>query len=202
MKEHFDRRSFMKTIMPACAAAGLTLRSARAQTGEKSKPAELPRHKFDRPTSRPLTYRERMSLAYGAHFIPLAQYLDKEIGRDKTIEYLRGFAIWEAEEGAKFAVKQTGKNDLSIFKNEFNPENRNLTTEVLEDTEKVWSIKITECLWASVWRDAGAAELGLAAVCAGDSPFARFINPKITMDLQGTIMEGKPFCILRYHFIE
>ena len=38
-------------------------------------------------------------------------------------------------------------------------------------------------------------------LCGGDSPYASFINPKIAMDLQGTIMEGKPFCILRYHYL-
>lgn len=77
--------------------------------------------------------------------------------------------------------------------------NEILSIEVLEDTDKVYEIKITECIWAKVFRDAGAAEYGLAAVCAGDALFARFISPNIDCDLTGTCMEGKPFCILRYY---
>jgi hypothetical protein len=74
-----------------------------------------------------------------------------------------------------------------------------LSMEVLEDTDKVWCIKITECLWATTFQEAKAAEVGYAAVCQGDGMFPRAVNPDLDLDLTGTIMEGKPFCILRYH---
>jgi hypothetical protein len=85
-------------------------------------------------------------------------------------------------------------------KEDNNPQTPQLITEVLEDTDRVWAIKITESLWVRIWIDAGAADLGYAAVCLGDSPYATFINPKIKMDLEGMLMQGKPHCILRYHF--
>ena len=54
------------------------------------------------------------------------------------------------------------------------------------------------------WFDPGVgridnAEYGLAAVCSGDVPFARYLDPSLDLDLTGTIMEGKPSCTLRYH---
>ena len=159
-------------------------------------------HKFDQSTSRPLTYRERFELEYASHFIPYLKILEQEIGREKVIETLHKLALQEAEEYAHYVVEAKGKNDLSVFKEDYSPTTPGikeiLTIEVMEDTETAYEIKITECLWAEVFRNAGAAEYGYAAVCSGDVPFARCINSQIALDLEETIMEGKPFCKLRY----
>ncbi len=159
------------------------------------------KHKFDRPMDHPLTYRRRFQLEYVEHLIPYLKILEKEIGHDKVIETLRTLAIEEASRYAE-DVRAQGMNDLSVFRKSYNPNvpgyNDILTIQVLKDTETVYEIKITECIWAQVFRDAGAAEYGLAAVCAGDVPFTRFINPNLDCELTGTCMEGKPFCILRY----
>lgn len=169
---------------------------------EKIQNTRVHPHKFDKPMSRPLTYRERFELEYTSHFIPYLKILKQTIGHEKVIETLQKLAFHEAEEYAQYVVTSKGKNDLSVFKEDYNPATpifRDiLTIEVMEDTEEAYGIKITECLWADVFRKAGAAEYGHAAVCCGDVPFARFINPQIDLDLRGTIMEGKPFCMLRY----
>jgi len=159
-------------------------------------------HKFDKPMSRPLTYRERFEIEYGAHFIPFLKILAQEIGREKVIENLFKLSAQEAEEYAAYVVKAKGKNDLSVFKEDYNPTAPGfsdiMTIDVTEDTDSVYEIKITECLWAEIFRKADAAEFGYAAVCAGDVPYARCINENIDLELEGTIMEGKPFCSLRY----
>lgn len=169
---------------------------------EKVQNPQATQHKFDKPTSRPLTYRERFKLEYASHFIPYLKILEQEIGREKVIETLRKLALLEAEEYARYVVEAKGKNDLSVFKENYGPTTPGmsdiLTIEVVEDTEEAYGIKITECLWAEIfWKD-GVADYGHAAVCYGDVPFARCINSQIDLDLDGTIMEGKPFCMLRY----
>jgi len=198
-----NRRSFVAAALPACAACCLALRCEldAAQESAKPDPQASPKHKFDLRMSRPLTYRQEMTLEYASHFIPFLRILETEIGHDKVVAILKKFCVREAEDSAKATVRARGKNDLTIFKEDYNPRTPQLTTEVLENTTQVWAIKITECLWAKVWIDAGAADLGVAAVCAGDSPFASFVNPEIRMDLEGTIMQGKPYCMLRYHYI-
>lgn len=161
------------------------------------------KHKFDKPMSRPHTYRERFHLEYASHLIPYLKILEAEIGREKVIKTLRKMAAQEAEEYARYVVQAKGKNDLSVFKEDYSPTTPGiceiLTIDVLEDTEGVYAIKITECIWAETFRKAGAAEYGVAAVCSGDIPYARCVNPQIDLDLQGTIMEGKPYCMLRYY---
>lgn len=161
------------------------------------------KHKFDKPMSRRLTYRERFDLEYGSHLIPYLKILEQEIGREKVIKSLRKMALQEAEEYARYVVEAKGKNDLSVFKEDYSPTTPGiceiLTIDVVEDTETAYAIKITECVWADTFRKAGAADYGYAAVCAGDVPYARSVNPQIDLDLQGTIMEGKPYCMLRYY---
>jgi hypothetical protein len=160
-------------------------------------------HKFDQPMTRPLTYRERFNLEYVAHLIPYLKLLEKEIGKEQVIASLQKLAVQEADEYAKYVVQAKGKNDLSVFKEDYSPNTPGikeiLTIEVTEDTDEAYGIKITECIWADVFRKNDAADYGYAAVCCGDVPFARYINPNIDLDLEGTIMEGKPCCMLRYY---
>lgn len=169
---------------------------------EEVQSSQSTQHKFDQPMKRPLTHRERFELEYASHFIPLLKLLEGEIGREHVIQLLQEMALQEAKEYAEYVVEAKGRNDLSVFKQDYNPTTPGirdiLTIEVVEDTEEAYGIKITECLWAEVFRKADAADYGYAAVCYGDVPFAHFVNSQIDLDLEGTIMEGKPFCMLRY----
>ena len=194
-----NRRCFMKGLVPACLGTCAGLRSLCAQAPQ----APSSRHKFDLPER--MTHRQHFALEYTNHFIPLLSVLEKELGRKKVDQLLETFIREESIALAEAVVKAKGKNDLSVFKEEFGPANRAvnelLTLEVLEDTAKVYCMRITECIWAQTWRDAGAAHFGHTAVCMGDALFARAVNPKIDMDLTGTLMQGSDHCILRYHYI-
>ena len=199
-----NRRGFLSGVVPGCVATCFCLQRprAQAQAAQGASPPG-PGHKFDKATAKPLTYRQRFQEQYVSHFIPYLKLLDRAVGRSKVVETLTALNLQEAEDYAKIVVKQKGKNDISVFKEDYSPSTPGirdiLTIEVLEDTPTVWAIKITECLWATVFRDADASQFGYAAVCAGDVPFARAVNPKIDLDLKGTLMEGKPACLLRYY---
>jgi hypothetical protein len=161
-------------------------------------------HKFDRQMNQPLTHRQRFALEYASHFIPFLILLEQDIGHDAVIKYLHKLALQEAEEYAAYVVESKGKNDLTVFKEDYSPTTPGiseiLTIEVLKDTDDVYAIEISECIWAEVFREAGVPEFGHAAVCSGDVPFAECVNPKISLNLEGTIMEGKKSCRLRYHY--
>jgi hypothetical protein len=204
-----DRRCFIKEVIPACLGTCACLRSLSAQAqgapGAISPTTSSPRagHKFDLPES--LTHRQHFRLEYVDHFIPLLLILEKELGRKKVDQILETFIQEESKALAEAVVKAKGKNDLSVFKEEFGPSNKGatevLTLDVVEDTDKAYCIKISECIWAQTWREAGAAHFGDTAVCLGDILFARAVNPKIDMALTGTLMQGKDHCMLRYHYI-
>jgi hypothetical protein len=169
---------------------------------EKIQNPQTVRHKFDQPMKSPPTYRELYELRFATHFIPYLRILEKAIGHEQVIKSLQELAFYGAKEFAENMVKAAGKNDLSIFKEIYNPTDPNLcdilTMEVVESTEETYEFRVTECLLAEAFRKAGAADYGYAAVCS-DILITRLVNPQIGLDLEGTIMEGKPCCMYRYY---
>ncbi len=159
-------------------------------------------HKFDQPMKEPMTFRQRFDIEFASHFIPFLKLLEKTIGHEQVIKTLQELAFQEAKEIAESMVKAKGKNDLSFFKEIYSPNDPDLrdilTMEVVDDTEETYGVKVTECLWAEVFRRAGAADFGYAAVCS-DVVFTSLVNPQIVLDLEGTIMEGKSCCMHRYY---
>jgi hypothetical protein len=162
-------------------------------------------HKFDQPTKCPLTYRQRVEFEYASHFIPYLKILEKMIGRDKVIESLQELAYQETKGIAEEIVKAKGKNDLSFFKEIYDPANHEnqdlldiLTWEVGKSTEDVFEVNVTECLLAEVFLKAGVGDYGYVAVCS-DVLFTKLVNPQIVLDLEGTMMQGKPCCMHRFY---
>ena len=159
-------------------------------------------HRFDQPMQCARTRRAHIELEYASQFIPFLKHLEQTMGRDQVIASLREFAFHNVKQFADEIVKTKGKNDLSVFKEIFSPANPDLwnilTIQVVESTEKVFAIQVTECLLAQVFRNAGVAEYGSTALCC-DVLFTRFVNPQIGLDLEGTLMEGKPSCAYRWY---
>jgi len=157
-------------------------------------------HRFDQSTL--ITHRARVELEYAAQFIPFLKHLEKTLGHDRVIELLREFAFHNVKQFADEIVKTKARNDLSVFKEIFSPANPDLwnilTIQVIESTDHVFAIQVTECLLAQVFRQAGVAAFGATALCC-DALFTQFVNPQIGLDLAGTLMEGKPSCTYRWY---
>jgi hypothetical protein len=73
-----------------------------------------------------------------------------------------------------------------------------LTMEIIEDTDTVFEVKVTECLVGDTFLRAEAGEIGNAAVCIGDYTFAEGFNPKIKMIRDKTLTLGHDHCNHRY----
>jgi len=50
--------------------------------------------------------------------------------------------------------------------------------EIVEDTETAFEIKVTECIWATTFRQAEAGDFGYAAICFGDYAWAEGLIQK------------------------
>ncbi len=78
-KPCLDRRRFVATALPACAATCLFLRgaplAAAPQQAAPQPPDQKPRHKFDAEVPQKLTFRQGFALQYTRSFIPLALFL-------------------------------------------------------------------------------------------------------------------------------
>jgi hypothetical protein len=193
-------RRTLLTMVPACAMTCLAGATAAAQQAPPPAPAKS-NHPFDqelpvRPTNRQLM--RAVYLQSGA--IPLTLFLTKTLGRDKGIELLKSYAEARGVQDGRSTVGRLGGDDFARLKKMFSPEafKGRVVMEVTESTDTVHQLKVTECLWASTWRDAGGGDEGYAMVCHADFAFARAFNPKIEMVRDQTLMQGHACCNHRY----
>ncbi len=195
-----DRRRFLATLMPACA---LTCLGARPLPGTSFPGAtsdfQDTKHKFDEAFDRPLTFRQFFGARYG-EFIQLAKALEKEMGQDKLLDFLSKNTEARLFQAGQRQAKQSPDQSFATYVNTFKGPNydKTLTMEIVEDTDKAFELKVTECIWASVFLQAKAGEIGYAAVCFGDYAWAQGFNAKIKLVRDKTLMQGHEFCNHRY----
>ena len=195
------RRQFLVRAVPACAATCLALRGTLAASspeapGQGSGQAAPAKHKFDIEYPAKLTYRQLFQVQYGSTLIPLVRVLKKSLGQEKTLALLTEMTTDGSRQQAQAVARQLGGNDLATVKKLFS---RPLlasvcTTEVVRDTETTYELRVTECLWASTFRQADLAAEGYAAVCLGDFALVQALNPKITLQRDKTLMQGHDCC--------
>lgn len=197
-----SRRDFLTKVTPACAAICLGCAQALAQEGQKTpdKQESGEPHPFDAEYGRKLTYRQVLRARY-REAINLAQAVQKEMGDDEAMRFLRAYTRnrWlaygktQAEKAPNTSLRQYTEQ----FRNVDNYKNT-LRMKVVEDTDQAFELAVSECLWASTFIEAGAADLGYALVCYGDYAWAEGFNPKIKLVRDKTLMEGQSLCNHRY----
>jgi predicted ArsR family transcriptional regulator len=197
-----SRRGFLTSVVPVCAATCLLGPGARALDGSRQDGPDERQpdtHEFDRPMGRELTRAEYYATRYG-EVIRLGQGLARTQGNEKALEMLRQAAAANLEEYGRRVATQMGRDDFRAFTAIFKGPGfeGTLTKEVVEDTDTAFELKVTECIWARVFRDAGAGEIGHACVCHGDHAMAAGFNPGIVMERDQTLMQGDPCCNHRY----
>ncbi len=84
------------------------------------------------------------------------------------------------------------------FRNENSGVGKTIVREVVEDSEHVFEMKITECLAEIVFREANALDLGYACVCHADFGLPVGINSKLKLIRTKTLMQGHDCCNHRY----
>ena len=90
-----------------------------------------------------------------------------------------------------FAALMSSFHDTEVGRN-------TQTIEVLESTPERYVFIVKECLWAKVYRDEHAGDLGYCLECATDPIFAETCNPKLSLERQRTLMQGDDCCEFVY----
>jgi hypothetical protein len=195
-----DRRELLTRVAPACAIACLA--PCRVATLAASTPM-LPlqdSHKFDVPSDVSMSIRQRMIMQFG-RLIRFIRSLQGQLGETETIRLLN---VYSADIGRRAGEQQAlNAPDTSFesFVQVFRPPNfaDSLTHEVVEDSEKVFGLRVTECIWAETFQGAGmGGEIGHAAVCNMDYHWPPAFNPDFKMERTKTLMQGHDHCNHRY----
>lgn len=194
------RRGFLSGLVPACALTCLGLDKAMAWNFTEGNPLqESSGHKFDKPFRRQLTYRQVSDLRH-RNFISLAKDLEKEMGKEALLEFLKKRTLAQLLAQGKSFAERSPDTSFRTFSNIFKGPGMqaSLTMEIIEDTDTVFEVRVTECLVGDTFLRAEAGEIGNAAVCIGDYTFAEGFNPKIKMIRDKTLTLGHDHCNHRY----
>jgi hypothetical protein len=134
--------------------------------------------------------------------IELIKTMIKELGEKKAIEIIKTDTRESALALGKRQAKAAKKNDFHTYVDMFRDKNRyknTLTMEIIEDTEKAFELKITECLFAEPYIKSGlGGEVGFAALCYMDYFWPKGFNEKIKLVRDKTLMQGYDYCNHRY----
>jgi len=196
-----DRRKFLTQVMPACSFACLWAGALRAddqalQGGDKD---DEP-HKFDVEVELKMSPLERVSLQNG-NFIDFIKTLQAELDEEELIRLLEVYSEGVGKRVGEMQAKRSPDTSFQTFVSTFRPPRyaNLLTHEVVKDTDKVFELRVTECVWAKVYRDAGlGGPIGHAAVCNMDYYWPTAFNTNFKMERDKTLMQGDAFCNHRY----
>ena len=196
------RRQFLTKVLPSGALLCLGCKGLLAVpyiNTAKTSSGQKPKYLDDSEMSVEDVYK----FGFG-YCIPTYQVLAKEIGKEKFLSmltkanaevYSQMFASM-----AKDYPDRSMKSLASIFQNMFStpPMNKAFQYEIVENSDKVFEFKVTECLPTRVCREMNAADIGYALECAPSDAIAKSFNPKMRAENPKNLMKGDSFCIERF----
>jgi hypothetical protein len=195
------RRELLVRTAPACAMACLGLGKVPGLAGALSAPPCQEVHKFDKEIEYPLTARQ-LAQTMNRSFFEIIQTLRRDLGDPETIRLLNLNSDEMGRARGQMQAERSPDNSFESFVSLFRQmvdSGESLTGEVVEDTESTLELRVTECLWEMVFREAGlAGEIGHAAVCNMDYAWPSAFNPDFKMERSKTLMQGHDCCNHRY----
>jgi len=194
------RRELLVRTAPACAMACLGLGRVPGLAGALTDPAFQETHKFDEKMDRQFSTRE-LAEASNRSLFPLIRTLRKEMDDPEVIRLLNlnsdEIGRQQGKAHAQAVPDTSFESFVSVFRQMIS--GSSLTGEVVEETETAFELNITECIWATVFREAGlAGDIGHAAVCNMDYSWPPAFNPDFKMERSKTLMQGHDCCNHRY----
>jgi len=152
------------------------------------------KHKFLEDAG--MTFQQVYDFGYRG-FISRMQVIANELGEDRFMEILK-----RASSEVASQVKSGPNNDFAAFTAGMRGQSRfwehALTRDIIEDTDRAFEIRVTECLWAKTFREGGASDIGYASICHPDYAACQAFNPKIRMIRTKTLMQGDDHCDHRW----
>jgi hypothetical protein len=117
-----------------------------------SKPNKM-KHKFLSDSE--MSYEEVFKFTYDRTFIPFLIWLGAEIGEDKMLAHIKKW-IENTNKIKKSQLNYGMKKFVEVMKKPDTFYDHVTTYEIVEESAQSFEIKITECLWAKVFREADA----------------------------------------------
>lgn len=195
-----NRRDLLTRAAPACALGCLGFLSLPEVLAAESGTGGQEVHKFDVTQSRDLSIKQLTQLQ-NSEFFGFINNVKDEIGKDELIRLLKVHSTALGRQTGELQAKNSPDQEFQTFVSTFRPPRyaQTLTHEIVEDSEDTFELRVTECLWATVYREAGLdGEIGHAAVCNMDYAWPAAFNANFKMERDKTLMQGHDHCNHKY----
>lgn len=198
---HLDRRNFLTKSISVCALSciGMCNSSVLSAMDFNSQDQDV-NHKFDGKSNKEFTHKQLIKNEY-RKMTDLIKSMQKHMSNEELMELLKNYS---ADVGTRVGINQSSSSpDTSFdsFTKYFRPPSykNTLTLEIVQDTPKVFELKVTECIWATAFKELGlAGELGNAAICNMDYSWPKAFNSDFKMERTKTLMQGNDCCNHKY----
>ncbi len=205
LSAHLNRRQFLLKSLPVGVLLGFgcgRLFGSDKSVEMTNVPNEI--HKYMADSQ--MTYKEVYNLVFKYNFIPYMERLAIYLGRAELVELLMRAATENYTERGRNWAKNMKKKEFSAYFDFLRKPDRDwlhtCTHEILEDTDRVLQIKYTECIYAEIFREKNAQDIGYAAFCHGDFAIFSALDPRITLVRTKTLMQGDDCCNHRFIWTE
>jgi len=164
-------------------------------------------HKFQEKMQGEMTYEQYFQSLYMGT-VELARAFEKAIGKEKAQEITKKAAEEAGVRGIKQLVSMKPIESFEDFKLMIKGTNASplmshvLTVSYTDEEPKKLSCEITECLWAKIFKDVNAADLGYIICCNPDFATAKAYHPNIKLKRTKTLMQGDSCCDHTYYWKE
>ncbi|MDF1538273.1 MAG: L-2-amino-thiazoline-4-carboxylic acid hydrolase [Candidatus Thorarchaeota archaeon] len=166
------------------------------------------KHKFDKLIEG-VTYREWVKGEY-VYLVKFIRNLEGILGKERTHEIVAKHNMQLEIESRQKSMDALEKpfESLEDVKNWFHKMKKSKVAQMCQTNNDVpsppgtYRFCVTECLWASVFRAFDAADIGNLMMCRIDFGAAKIYSPKLTLNREKTVMDGKECCAFTYTWDE
>ncbi|KPK20715.1 MAG: hypothetical protein AMJ70_08165 [Dehalococcoidia bacterium SG8_51_3] len=196
-----NRRQFLFKMLPAGVLFGLGCgRLFGSAATEETATVLSETHKYLADAG--MTYKEVYELVFKYNFIPYMERLAQYLGRDELVELLMRAATEHYTQRGRNWAKRMEKKEFTAYFNFLRKPDRDwlhtCTHEIIEDTDNVLQVKYTECIYADIFREVNAQDIGYAAFCHGDFAIFSALDHRIKLIRTKTLMQGDDCCDHRF----
>lgn len=186
--EKLKRRQFLSTsfLTGASFCLGCSALLSSLASATEAQPSTDFKDRINQSAGR--TFNQIFTFAYRDAILPQLVELSQELGRDKLVGMLKNATEKVcAQPGYQSRLRSTMPDQFW---------SNVLDVQVIENTSSSRIYKITNCLWANIFREAKAEDFGYALICYGDYAIAR--TNKETLERETTLMQGHDCCLLKW----
>ncbi len=129
-------------------------------------------------------------------FKSAVEVLEERYGKEEARQVADEIVRRKAQAAGEIATSKFGKGGFDNLTEAHKAGFPNIN--ILEFSPTRYVIRDSRCPIVDAWRQAGLSDKRIKELgdlyCWGDLYFAQVFNPKIQLEFQGRLAEGKPFC--------